>query len=60
MMKRVKEEPRGIHWTFTSCLEYIDFADDISLMSHTRIDYQDEGREWQDWTESIYRLFTSK
>ena len=26
----------GIDWTFTSCLEDIDFADDISLLSRTQ------------------------
>ena len=35
-MKKVTLEPRGIQWTLATSLEDIDFADDISLLSHTQ------------------------
>ena len=42
IMRLVTEEPRGIHWTFTSGLEDIDFADDIGLLSHTQQQMQEK------------------
>ena len=42
IMRLVTEEPRGIHWTFTSGLEDIDFADDIGLLSHTQQKMQEK------------------
>ena len=32
----------GIQWTFTKKLEDLDFADDISLLSHKQQDSQEE------------------
>ena len=29
------EQPPGIQWTFMQKLEELDFADDVSLLSHT-------------------------
>jgi hypothetical protein len=48
MMERVTEEPRGIHWTFTSCLEEIDFVDNISLLSHTKHHTQENTAKMKD------------
>ena len=42
IMRLVTEEPRRIHWTFTSGLEDIDFADDIGLLSHTQQQMQEK------------------
>lgn len=36
LMREVAEGKRGIHWTFTTTLEGEDFADDITLQSHTQ------------------------
>lgn len=36
LMREVTEGKRGIHWTFTTTLEGEDFADDITIQSHTQ------------------------
>ena len=53
IMRRVTEEPRGIHWTFTTYLEDIDFADDISLLSHTKQQMQEKTTKLKEEGEKI-------
>lgn len=36
VMKTTMEQPRGIQWTLMQKLEDLDFADDVSLLSHIR------------------------
>lgn len=45
LMRKVTEEKREIHWIFTSALEDIDFADDISLLSHTQTRMQEKSEK---------------
>ena len=40
MTKTVREEKRGIQWTFAKKLEELDFADDIALLTQRRTDMQ--------------------
>jgi hypothetical protein len=40
VMKTAMDPPRGIQWTLTRKLEDLDFADDISLLSHRHEDIQ--------------------
>lgn len=35
VLKTTMEQPRGIQWTLMQKLEDLDFADDVSLLSHT-------------------------
>ena len=48
IMKTSMNPPRGLQWTLTSKLEDLDFADDVSLLSH-------QLQQMQQKTESLYQ-----
>ena len=42
MRKTTSERPRGIQWTLFSCLEDLDFADDLAVISATHSHLQEK------------------
>ena len=38
MQQTTSHQPRGIGWTLFSTIEDLDFADDLALVSHTRME----------------------
>ena len=42
MKQAISDKKTGIQWTFTKQLEDLDFADDISLLSHRHQDAQEK------------------
>ena len=45
MKQATSDKKTGIQWTFTKQLEDLDFADDISLLSHRHQDAQEKKRK---------------
>ena len=42
MWQTISDRPRGIRWTLFSTLENVDFADDLTLVSHTHQHMQEK------------------
>ena len=53
VMKETTKIPRGIQWGLTNKLEDLDFADDISLLSHTWRNMQEKTTDLHDKAKQI-------
>ena len=53
VMRETTRTPRGVQWGMTNKLEDLDFADDISLLSHTWKHMQDKTTELQNTAKQV-------
>ncbi len=53
MRKSVGGRKRGIRWTLREQIEDLDYADDLSLLSHTGIDMKEKTNRLRDYTEQV-------
>ncbi len=53
MRKSVGGRKRGIRWTLTEQIEDLDYADDLSLLSHTGRDMKEKTNRLRDYAEQV-------
>ena len=60
-MRRTSEDQiRGIRWTPFSCLEDLDYADDLALLSHTHMHIQEKTKRLSTFAKQVGLNISSK
>ena len=60
MHRTTEDQVRGIRWTPFSCLEDLDYADDIALLSHTHTHIQEKTQRLNTFAKQVGLNISSK
>jgi len=60
MRRTTEDQPRGIRWTLLSTLEDLDFADDLTLVSHTHQHVQEKTSRLSTFAQQVSLKISQK